>query len=189
MTRMIEEPFNQMDVYVGADLRASKAETIKVDAGGAKKNADIIIPLSKLHTLRGQVMLKNTGQPPVVANVELLYADTKEIVRTVIAPDGKFEFFYVPEGNFVLRAAAGNDAPPNLDLMGGPNAASGLHPIVWSYPQAGEGSPEIQLQVTGDVDDLTIAVPDPVLNKKSPSIEIERSPSGSWSMKRTFPIE
>ena len=123
-----------------------------------------------------------------MASVELLYADTLEMVRKVIAPDGVFEFFHIPEENFVLRAAAGNDAPPNLDLVGSPNAAPGLHHITWAYPQAGEGSPEIPLQVTGDIENLAISVPDPVPNKKGPLIEFDSGgSSGVWSMKQIFP--
>ena len=94
---MIETPFNQLDVYFRGGLRASKADPVRVDAGGSKKDADIIIPLSKLPKVRGQVALKSTSEPPVVANVELLYADTLEIVRTVIEPNGVFEFFNIPE--------------------------------------------------------------------------------------------
>lgn len=186
VTSMIEYPFNQMDIYVGGGLRPSKAETIKVDAGGAKEDADITIPLSKLHTVRGQVLLKSTGQPPVVANVQLLYFDTHEELRTVIARNGKFEFFYVPEEKFLVRAAAGSDPPPTLDSIDGPNAPPGPHHVVWSFPQAGADSPAIPLQVTGDVDNLTIAVPDPAPNKKGPTIEIDRG-GGTYRMQQTLP--
>lgn len=175
VTRMIEEPFNQLDVYVGSSLRASQAETIKVDAGGGKQNADIVIPLSKLHTVRGQVILKSTGQPPVVANVQLLYADTQEEARTVVAPNGKFEFFYVPEDKFLLRASAGNQALPSIDSVDGPNPRLGTHRVVWSYPQAGEDAPKIPLAVTGDLENVSIAVPDPSPNQKGPTIEFDRS--------------
>jgi hypothetical protein len=150
-------PSEGLTVFVGGAFRATKAETIKVDAGGATKDADITIPLSKLHTVRGQVLLKSTGQSPVGANLKLLYADTKEEARSVYAANGRFEIDYVPEGSYVLRAAAGATAPPDMSAM----SDGKFHHIVWNYPNAGDGSPEQPLDVTGDVDDVTILVPDP----------------------------
>jgi hypothetical protein len=162
---------NELDVYAGGALRASKAEAIKVDAGGAARDADITIPLSKLHTIRGQVLLKSSHLPPVSANVQLLYADTHEEAGSVFAPNGQFEFFYVPEDSFILRAAAGAQAPPDFESI---NSGTGPRRIVWSFPQAGEDSPELPLLVTGNVENLTIAVPDPDTKKKGPTLEINR---------------
>jgi hypothetical protein len=148
-----------LTVYVGGAFRASKADTITVDAGGAAKTADMTVPLSKLHSIRGQVLLKSTGQPPVGANLKLLYADTKEEARSVYAPNGRFEIDYVPEGSYVLRAAAGATAPP--DMSSSAMSDGKFHHVVWNYPNAGDGSPEQPLNVTGDVDNVTILVPDP----------------------------
>jgi hypothetical protein len=148
-----------LTVYVGGAFRLGKAETIKVDAAGAAKTADITVPLSKLHSILGQVLLKSTGQPPVGANLKLLYADTKEEARSVYAPNGRFEIDYVPEGSYVLRAAAGATAPP--DMSSSAMNDGKFHHVVWNYPDAGDGSPEKLLEVTGDVDNVTILVPDP----------------------------
>jgi hypothetical protein len=52
-------------VYAGSSLRASKAKIIKIGPGDSAKDADIIIPLSTLHSIRGSVVLKSTGQPPL----------------------------------------------------------------------------------------------------------------------------
>ena len=151
------DPFDGLNVYVGGGLRASKAERIKVDAGGATKNADITVPLSKLHTVRGRVLLKSTGQPPVFANVRLLYADSREQARSVYAPGGNFEMNYVAEGSYILKAAAGATAPPIPENYEGQS----YHHIVWTAPQPGKRSPEIPLLVAGDLDNVTISVPDP----------------------------
>jgi hypothetical protein len=174
-TEMIELQNNgDLKVYVGGAFRASKAEVINVDAGAASRDADITIPLSKLHTIRGQVVLKSTGRPPVTANVRLLYADTKEEIRSVLAPDGRFEIFYVPEESYLVRAAAGAEAPPAVDEESNPETivASTAQRIIWRIPQAGVDSPGVSVQVTGDVENLTIAVPDPRADKKGPTLEI-----------------
>src|ERR1700685_4426378 len=47
---------SELNVYSGDSLRAGKAQAIEVNAGGASRDADIIVPLSKLHTIRGQVL-------------------------------------------------------------------------------------------------------------------------------------
>jgi hypothetical protein len=172
---MLEGPYNNLEVYAGGALRASKAETIQVSAGGAQKDADITIPLSKLHTIRGQVLLKSSNTAPVTANVELLYADTREEVRSVLAPNGKFEIFYVPEESFVLRAAAGSQAPPDLENF---DSGNGPRRIFWFFPQVDEGSPELKLQVTGNVENVSIAVPDPD-DKKGHKMEIDRGGGGT----------
>lgn len=178
---MLGGPFdeNELDVFVGGSLRESKTEIIKVDAGGPSKNADITIPLSKLHTLRGQVLLKSSGQPPVSANVQLLYADSKEQVRSIFAPGGKFEIFYVPEENYILRAAAGIEPPPDIEEVHDPTVRP--RHVIWHFPQADDGSPELPLQVTGDIENISISVPDPGANKKAPFMEINAEGDGFGS--------
>ena len=178
ITDTLRGPFSEdeLDVYVGGGLRESKSDIIKVDSGGASNSADITIPLSKLHTIRGQVVLKTSGQPPVNADVQLLYADDKEQVRSVFAPNGEFEIFFVPEENYILRAAAGSEPPPDIEKTD----ASGARPqhVIWHFPQANESSPEIPLRVTSDVENVSISVPDPVIKKNGPYMEINRDGGG-----------
>ena len=176
---MMEASIGAMDVYVGGGLRASKAETIKVTAGGASKDADIIIPLSKLHTIHGQVVLSSTGQPPPAAAVQLLYADTREPARMAIAPNGEFEIHYVPEGSFILSAIAIAQALPNLDADGEDNSGgAGVGYMAGSSfgftVPANEGNPagaaELPVLVTGDVEHANISVPDPQpTNQEAPN--------------------
>jgi hypothetical protein len=158
-------PSNGLNVYFGGALRASKARTIKVTAGGSI-DADITIPLSTLHTVRGQVLLKNSGLPAAFANIRLLYADTREELRSTFATDGKFEMNYVPEGSYLLWAAAG-EAPPNpADFEG-----QRFHQITWAYPRSGKQSPEVPLKVAGDLDNVTITIPIPTAaDEKGPPV-------------------
>ena len=139
-----------------------------MDADVASKDVEITIPLSKLHTVRGQVILKTTGQAPPNASVVLGYADTQEIVRVAMAPDGAFEFHYVPEDKFTVTATAIKEPPPKIldpdaeDVESGVGAVSGEFSYsVNPRSQAPAGSAAIPLVVTGDVDHLIIAIPDP----------------------------
>jgi hypothetical protein len=166
---MMEASMGAMDVYVGGGQRASKAETVKVTAGGASRDADIIIPLSKLHTIHGQVLLSTTGQPPPAATVQLLYADTREPARMAIAPNGEFEIHYVPEGNFILSATAIAQPLLNPDAEGDDNSGgsgggyfrgSSFTFTLSANGGSSGGGAELPLVVTGDVEHANISVPD-----------------------------
>lgn len=156
-------PYNGLNVYAGGALRVSKAKTIKVTAGAGNIDADITIPLSTLHTVRGQVLLKNSGLPATFANIRLVYPDTREELRSTFATDGKFQMDYVPEGSYLLRGVAGV-APPTPDDFEGQR----FHQITWAYPRAGKKSPEVPLKVIDDLDNVTITVP--LTDEKGPPI-------------------
>jgi hypothetical protein len=166
LAETMQSSIGSMDVYVGGGERASKAETIKVTSGGASKDADITIPLSRMHTIRGQVLLKSTNQPPSAATVRLLYADTREPARSMVAPNGEFEFHYVPEDSFILRAVA------SPALIGGDDSGSGPPMGRYSFTvqpgdDGGESGAEIPLAVTSDMDGVSISVPDPQPSNQS----------------------
>lgn len=165
---MLGDMIGGLRVYVGGELRANKATSIKVDGGGASNDADITIPLSKLHTVHGQVILKSTGQHPPAAMVQLLYADTKELARMAIAPDGEFEMPWVPEGSFILRAAASPEPLPNLGF--GDDEDGGGFGFIYSAKQdVGElpGAADLPLIVAGDIENAIISVPDPPANSQN----------------------
>ncbi len=165
-------------VYAGNVFRAAKARTIKVGSGEPSANADITIPLSKLHTVRGHVVLKSTGQPPPASLVELLYADSKHPVRLAVVPGGDFEIHYVPEDSYVIEAVANPDPLPPMDGPdedeAGPGGGGAMFSSGFSFsvraPSADhESAAEVPLLVTGDVDDVNLAVPDPPARSKGKS--------------------
>ena len=169
LAELMESSIGSMDVYVGGGQRASKAETIKVTTGGASKDADITIPLSRMHTIRGQVLMKSTNQPPGDASVRLLYADTREEARTMVAPNGEFEFHYVPEDSFILRATV---IPGLVPYDRGTDSFDG-HPwprysfTIQGTPGGTDNGAEMPLVVTSDIDGVSISVPDPPPNNQS----------------------
>jgi hypothetical protein len=157
-------------VYAGGAMRASKAKVIKVGAGETNRDADIIVPLSSLHSVHGYVTLKSTGLPPPAAALQLLYADTKEPVRVAIAKNGEFEMTYVPEDSFILRATASAQAMPDLDPEDGGDVGMGFF---FKTDQSSkddklpDGAVEVPLEVKSDVESITIAVPDPPAKETS----------------------
>jgi hypothetical protein len=171
LTRMIESTsIGGLVVYAGGAVRASKARVIKVGVGETNRDADIIIPLSTLHSVHGYVTLKSTGLPATTAVLQLLYADTKEPVRIAIAQNGEFEMTYVPEDSFVLRATAAAEAMPDFDPEDGGDVGMGFFVKTDQPPKDDklpEGAVEVPLQVKGDVESMTIAVPDPPAKEAS----------------------
>lgn len=70
------------------------------------KNADIVIPLAKLHQLTGRVTAFSDGHSLNEGGVELLYADDgTEVADAPVLRDGIFRFALVPEGEYVLRVS------------------------------------------------------------------------------------
>jgi hypothetical protein len=161
--------FGGLVVYTGGSLRASTAKSIKVTAGGASADADIVIPLSKLHSIHGEVILKSTGQPPPSAGLQLVYADTQEPARIAVASNGHFDLYFVPEESYFLRAIASADALPNVDLddeVGG-GGFFVTQPSGTSDAWKQAGAAQVPLVVKGDVESITIRVDDPPPSKKS----------------------
>jgi hypothetical protein len=167
LVEMIQSlPFGGLVVYAGGSLRASEAKLIKVGPGDVSGGADITIPLGSLHSIHGSVILKSTGQAPPAAGLQLLYADNQELARTAIAPDGEFDIPYVPEGNYILRAVASPQPIPafggddNEQELGNLSGGIGIFAPASSDTKL-HGGAEIPLMVKGDINNVTISVPDP----------------------------
>ena len=169
--RMVDSSWlGGLTVYAGDTMRASKAKAVKIGAASERESVDITIPLGKLHTVRGHVILKSTGQESAAAYVQLLYSDTRDVARTAIVAGGEFNLFYVPEDAFVLVAGASLEALPDFDVDSedGIGAVAGgtgflFQPISSDHKAGdkGEGTMEMPLLVTGDMDGITVTVPDP----------------------------
>lgn len=165
---MQSSPMGGLTVYLGDTLRASKAKTIKIAGGETRGDADITIPLGKLHTIRGQVVLKSTGLAPPTAAVQLLYADTRELARMVIAADGEFEISYVAEDSFILRAEASGEPLPGVDTDGEDGEGFLLSGIRLDAVET-QATSDVAVMVTGNMSGITLAVPDPAPKKAAAS--------------------
>jgi hypothetical protein len=157
--------FGGLVVYSGDTLRASKAKVIKVTENDTTKDADITVPLGSLHSIRGSVILKNSGLPPPTAELELLYADTNERARIAVAIDGHFELPYVAQGSYILRGIPSAEKMPSF----GPDEGD-YEPVEFMFGMPLDEPPTMKIEKTAtefpvtvkdDVEGLTIAVPDP----------------------------
>jgi hypothetical protein len=178
--QLVASTFDALVVYYGDTLRGSKAKVIHIEPGEKSHSADITIPINTLHTVKGQVVLKSTGTPPPTTVLELLYADTRELARSTIARDGEFEFRYIPEGNFILAAIASATSLPKFDPDSDENEGGGFAfqmPVNLSMAGREKEGAEIPLLVKGDLDAVSIAVPDPPIDKERPAGDQETQTS------------
>jgi hypothetical protein len=135
-------------VYDDGSLQRSKSAGIRIERGEREKDVSITVPLASLHSIRGNIVIKGTGEVPHLAVLQLLWADTRELARAGIALDGQIELDYVPEGSFILRAAASG-----LTLETARGKGEGEQ-MIGAFA-------EVPVLVTGNVSDLTITVPEP----------------------------
>ena len=141
-------------VCLGNTLRNRDAKTVKVQAGEIAGGADIVIPLSGLHTVAGTVTALVDGHALGKGTVRLLYADDREKAReTAILDDGSFSLEYVAGGKYILQVSGAQDAEPKATEPGAENseAATAKAPAPVVYKDK-----EIPLVVLGEINDIQI---------------------------------
>jgi len=100
----------EVKIYSGSKFRLKDAKLIEVGEGEQLGGLDMTIPLAGLHQVRGVVTAKRDGHPLNKGRVALLYADDrKEVQYAELDRNGNFEFPYVPEDRYILRASGGED--------------------------------------------------------------------------------
>jgi len=145
-----------LPVYSGNVYRQKDAAIIKVDAGQETGNADISIPLDRLHEISGTLLAKD-GHAINSGQIELLDPDTREPVATTWTRDeGVFHLLNVPEGSYILKVTDASDVG-SLEIHYAPNhTVSSLgRPTLHTY-----GDLEQPLIVQGDIPSLLITVPE-----------------------------
>jgi hypothetical protein len=158
MEMNIQKTLFSLPLYSGNALRLHDATIIKTDEGQDAPNTDLTLPLSKLHGVSGTVTAKD-GHAMSAGTVALLYADTREELTNVPIgrDDGRFNFLYVPEGNYILAVQKAED----ITQVQVPNPA-GSNPkfhledkTLHTY-----GTAEQPLSVQGDAPSVLAIVPD-----------------------------
>ena len=139
-------------IFADGSFEPSRSQGVRIKDSDREKDVNITIPLSSLHTVSGQIVLKGLDIAPPGAAIQLLYADTRELARAGVARDGDLELHDVPEGNYILRVAASSLAPT---MHSCPPDCQPPTPAVFG------DSAEVPLIVTGDVSNLVVAVPPP----------------------------
>jgi hypothetical protein len=145
-------------------FRKKDAEAIKVSPGQVESGVDIVIPLSGLQTVTGQVTGIPSGHVPDRATVRLLYADDREPAReATLVLEGSFTFPYVPDGKYILQVSAAEDLEQKVEKLN-PDGSVWLNPDGDLQMVAVPGSAhryadkEMPVTVEEDMDDLQITL-------------------------------
>ena len=98
-------PGYSLTLLSGGAARPKDAKPIDLSSGEDLTLPDFEIPLSKLHTITGTLLVGETGVPANAGRVALLYPDDQtELTSTSVSKDDNaFHFVYVPEGNYLLK--------------------------------------------------------------------------------------
>jgi hypothetical protein len=143
-------------VCMGNVFRKKNATLLKVGEGETVRGADIVIPLSGMHTVAGHVEAAADGHVPSQANVALFYADDREPARkTPMDKDGSFSFEYVPEDNYILRVSDAEDAADESSAGGDSEAAPAKNTATAARKYLGR---EMALHVMSDMTDVDVAL-------------------------------
>jgi 5-hydroxyisourate hydrolase-like protein (transthyretin family) len=148
MTSLSAVSGDGLSVYSGNALLKKDLKAFDLSASDQMSGADLQIPLSNLHTVTVHVAAAESGQPLTVVQVQMIEADSKEVMRSGFAEeDGSCTFEYVPEGYYVVRAVSGLVAPDKRIDVGSDNKN------LIRYRSA-----ESKIQVSGDIDNVNLQV-------------------------------
>ena len=152
-------PSFSLAFYSGGALRPSDAKSFQLTMGEERPGEDITLPISKLHRVEGVLLAKKDGHVLNKGSVSLLFADDRsQLGTTEIGTDNeKFDFAFVPEGDYVLKVNSAADA--RFDEVSSP---PGSFPSSWTNATIVHeyDTTEIPLHVDGERTGVTIDVPE-----------------------------
>jgi hypothetical protein len=150
---------NILTVYSGSTPRLKDAAGFSIDLGEERAGEDLRIPISKLHTIHGSIVSAHDGHVINGGAVQLYYADDKSFVASGNSSeeDPGFTLNFVYEGDYTLTSPMSSDV--DYQLLPGTGVLS--PPQFTTHPRHFYGSASITLHVDGDMDAVTVAVPEP----------------------------
>jgi hypothetical protein len=150
-----------ISVYSGNTPREKDAVGFAVQAGEERTGADIVIPISKLHTIKGNIVSAHDSHVVNSGQVDLLNADDHSPAGSdgLTEDDPSFMLSFIFEGDYILSSPTSSD----VDYVPLPRTQGGDPgpPQYRTNPRHLYGSGSKPLHVDGDMDGVTLAVPEP----------------------------
>jgi hypothetical protein len=146
-------------IYAGNTTREKDAEAFALTLGEERRGVDIEIPVSKLHTVRGNILAARDGRVLNGGQLTLLHPDDKSMVAvtSLTNDDDTFNFSFVPEGDYILRVDGASDVEYS-EISNPPGQWPPTHTdqrVLHQY-----GSAEQPIHINGDLSGVTISAPD-----------------------------
>lgn len=150
---------DDLPIYSGNTPHVKDAADFSLHPTEERMGEDIVLPISKLHTIRGNIVAARDGHIVNNGTIVLLNASDQTSVGTQSLTDGdqSFTFSFVFDGDYILRT----DFPSDVDYVPLPQRSGYVGPPQFDvHLRYRYGSASIPIHVQGDMDGVTIAVPD-----------------------------
>jgi len=155
-----ENQWTALKIYSGDTPRLKDAAVLSLTPGEERSGEDLQFPLSKLHTITGHIVSAHDGHVINSGQVALYNSYDKSPAgeADLSADNAGFTLNFIYDGEYILssRFAADVDYQP---LPQQPGSLSS--PRYNSHPRRFYGQASKPLHVDGDMDGVTIAVPEP----------------------------
>lgn len=150
---------SRLSFYSGSTPRESDAVAFTLQTREERTGEDILLPMNKLHTIRGNIVSALDGHVINSGQVILLHADDHSLAghQNLTEDDPSFTFNFIFEGDYILSS------PLSSDVDYEPIAATNSMgpPQFRAHPVHFYGNASQPLHVTGDMQGVTLAVPEP----------------------------
>jgi hypothetical protein len=144
-----------LHIYSGNRINQKDAAPIVITAGEDRADADIVIPLSHLHTVSGTLTAKRDGHPLNQGRAILLNrADKSEVQDDFVDADGSLSLSFIPEGEYLLQIRHAADT--ELRERRSSDGTSVVLPV----PVHRYSNFEQPLSVPGDLTGILVSVPE-----------------------------
>jgi hypothetical protein len=144
-------------VFSNGALREKDIKPIEVGAGDHVDGIEVVFPISGLHTISGSVVAKADNHAINKGTILLLDAETKSTVRmAMLGGDGGFHLNYVPDGQYIIRAAGAAD----IERSESGEMESDFARMMNSKTLKSYGEVEQHLVLKSDITGLELGVPE-----------------------------
>jgi hypothetical protein len=145
--------------YSGGVFRQRDGALFTLEEAEQRTGEDIVIPVTKLHSVAGTIVSAHDGHVVNAGNLRLLHSDdqTEQAAAVVDKDDANFHFEFVPEGDYILEAKSAGDVV-HEEVPNCPRCFPSTQTV--DKPVHDYGPAQKPLNVHSETVGVTIAVPE-----------------------------
>lgn len=150
----------RLEIYSGNTPRVKDAASFTLQTREERTGEDIVIPISKLHTIKGNIVSAQDGHVVNSGEVSLINADDRSTVGSanLVEDDSSFTLSFIFEGDYILSSLGSAD----VDYLPVPRPEGSMGPPQFNTRVLHQyGAASISLHVDRDLDGVTLTVPEP----------------------------
>jgi hypothetical protein len=154
----------RLTVYSGNVMGEQDAKPVDVGNGDDHRGVDLVVPMSKLHSISGRVLAKLDGHVVNTGSVTMHDDSETSVLKSQVAAlqsDGTFRFDYVPSGHYTLKIRSAS----LTEATGGSKKLFGMEiPKTKTLRKFGPGDQKVMLG-DSDVSGVTFSLPEMPVEK------------------------